>query len=388
MSKIGNAFKNFMLALKEDWHSIKNIPNLSREQKIAGLKDYGLITLGAFLMAVGFMVFIAPLHWTPGGVVGIAIIMNYLFGVKIGTMEIALNIPLLCIGILWLGGKFGLKTIWGILTLGWFCNAVAWFYGVPDGPTVNLFSYVFSFNNPTQYVCSPLMPESANVLAALCGAVLLGVGLALIFKTKATTGGTDLITMIIGKYVKHIPLGTILIFVDSTIVLGALATFGEWQIPIYSWLIIYVTGITIDKVTASFYSGKSVMIVSKKYDAIFDEVWEQLKRRATIVNGIDIRRVLPEEIPANVEVQDVINNDFSVARGIDENGKPLRKYVREASGVIRKNVEKNMLMLSVSQRELAPLLRIVYACDPNAFVSITDTVETLGKGFTPLSERV
>lgn len=365
MSKIGNAFENLFNNIKEDFYSIKNIPNLSREEKISGLKDYAWITLGAFLMAVGFMIFIAPLHWTPGGVVGIAIIMNYLFGVKIGTMEIALNIPLLCIGTLWLGGKFGLKTIWGILTLGWFCNLVEYLYGT-----------------------APLLPESANFLAALCGAVLLGVGLAFIFRTKATTGGTDLITMIIAKYVKHIPLGTILIFVDSTIVLGALATFGEWSIPIYSWLIIYVTGITIDKMTASFYSGKSVMIVSQNYDAIFDRVWDELKRRGTIVNGIDIRRVTPEEIPANAEIQNSTNTEFSVGRGIDENGKPLRKYVREESGIIRKNVEKNMIMLSVSQRELAPLLRIIHDCDPDAFVSITDTVETLGKGFTPLSERV
>ncbi|MCQ2285362.1 MAG: YitT family protein, partial [Bacteroidales bacterium] len=369
MSKIGNAFINLGKALQEDWRSIKNIPNLTREQKIAGLKDYGLITVGALLMAVGFMIFIAPLHWTPGGVVGIAIIMNYLFGVKIGTMEICLNIPLLIIGALWLGGKFGIKTIWGILTLGWFCNLIAWFYGTPDGPAINLFTYVFGFNNPTQYICAPLMPESANVLAALCGAVLLGVGLALIFKTKATTGGTDLITMIIGKYVKHIPLGTILIFVDSTIVLCALATFGEWQIPIYSWLIIYVTGIVIDKVTASFYAGKSVMIVSKNFTEIFDRCLEELNRRGTVLNGLDIRKIDASEVPENAQIQEVNNITSTSGLGIDDNNIPIRRFVKDRSGVIRKNVEKNMIVISVSTRELAPLLKIVKESDPHAFVS-------------------
>ena len=109
---------------------------------------------------------------------------------------------------------------------------------------------------------------SASFIVALFGGVIIGVGLGLIFKTRATSGGTDIIAMILGKYIKHIPLGTLLICVDSTIVLIALIAFKDWTIPLYSWLVIYVTGVVMDKVIAGFHYNKAVLIISDHHEEI------------------------------------------------------------------------------------------------------------------------
>ena len=167
---------------------------------------------------------------------------------------IALDIPLLIIGTLWLGPKFGVKTVIGIVSLSGFITLLEKIYGYK--PLIALAS-------------NPAIPDpAANFIIALCGGVFIGLGLGLIFKTRATSGGTDIIATIAGKYLKHIPLGTILIVVDSIVVLGALIAFDDWTIPLYSWLIIYVTGIVVDKVIAGFASSKTVIIISDHYEEI------------------------------------------------------------------------------------------------------------------------
>ncbi len=213
-------------------------------------KDYGLIVLGTFIMSIGYVIFVSPLKLAPGGVYGIAIILHHVFNFPIGLSGICLDLPLLLIGTLWLGPKFGAKTLVGVITLPAFISMWEGIYGY--APLISL---------PGQ----PMTPDpSANFIIALCGGVIIGIGLGLIFKTRATSGGSDIIAMIIGKYVKHIPLGTLLIIVDSTIVLAALAAFKDWTIPLYSWLIIYVTGIVMDKVIAGFHSSKAVKSEAKR----------------------------------------------------------------------------------------------------------------------------
>ena len=182
---------------------------------------------------------------------------------------------------------------------------------------------------------------AANFIVALCGGVIIGVGLGLIFKTRATSGGSDIIAMIIGKYLKHIPLGTLLIIVDSTIVLAALAAFKDWTIPLYSWLIIYVTGIVMDKVIAGFHSNKVVLIVSDHYEEIRQHIFDELDRGGTYIHG-----------------EGMYNND-----------------------------EKKIIFTSISRKQLPILVHFVHAIDPKAFVSILDASETLGDGFTSLREK-
>ena len=291
------------------------------------LKTYSLIVLGTFIMSIGYVIFVSPLKLAPGGVYGIAIILHHLFNFPIGLSGICLDIPLLIIGTLWLGPKFGAKTIVGVITLPAF---------------ISLWEKIYGYAPLIALPGDPMTPDpAANFIVALCGGVIIGVGLGLIFKTRATSGGSDIIAMIIGKYLKHIPLGTLLIIVDSTIVLAALAAFKDWTIPLYSWLIIYVTGIVMDKVIAGFHSNKVVLIVSDHYEEIRQHIFDELDRGGTYIHG-----------------EGMYNND-----------------------------EKKIIFTPISRKQLPILVHFVHAIDPKAFVSILDASETLGDGFTSLREK-
>ncbi|MCQ2277208.1 MAG: YitT family protein [Bacteroidales bacterium] len=291
------------------------------------IQTYSLIVVGTFIMSIGYVVFVSPLKLAPGGVYGIAIILHHLFNFPIGLSGICLDIPLLIIGTLWLGPKFGAKTVVGVITLPTFISLWEKIYGYE--PLISL---------PGQ----PMVPDpAANFIMALCGGVIIGVGLGLIFKTRATSGGTDIIAMILGKYLKHIPLGTLLIIVDSVVVLGALAAFKDWTIPLYSWLIIYVTGVVMDKVVAGFHSNKAVLIISDHYDEIRQHIFDELDRGGTFLNG-----------------EGMYNQD-----------------------------EKKIIFTSISRKQLPILIHFVHEIDPKAFLSILDVSETLGDGFISLKEK-
>lgn len=291
------------------------------------IQTYALIVVGTFIMSIGYVIFVSPLKLAPGGVYGIAIILHHLFNFPIGLSGICLDIPLLIIGTLWLGPKFGAKTVVGVITLPTFISMWEKIYGY--APLISL---------PGQ----PMVPDpAANFIMALCGGVIIGVGLGLIFKTRATSGGTDIIAMIIGKYLKHIPLGTLLIIVDSIVVLGALAAFKDWTIPLYSWLIIYITGIVMDKVIAGFHSNKAVLIISDHYDEIRQHIFDELDRGGTFLNG-----------------EGMYNQD-----------------------------EKKIIFTSISRKQLPILIHFVHKIDPKAFLSILDVSETLGDGFSSLKEK-
>jgi len=282
-------------------------------------KEYSFILIGTFLMSVGFVIFISPLKLAPGGVYGVAIILHHLFNFPIGLSGICLDIPLLIIGTLWLGPKFGMKTLVGIVSLSGFITLLEFLYGY-----------------------EPLIADpSATFISALFGAVLLGGGLGLIFKSRATSGGTDIIAMIFSKYFKHIPLGTLLILIDSTVVLIALAAFKDWTIPLYSWLVIYVTGVVVDQVISGFRSAKAVIIISDHYQEIRDKIIQELDRGGTYLHG-----------------EGMFNN-----------------------------AEKKIIYTSISRKQLPQLIHFVHDIDPSAFISVLDSSETLGEGFTSLKEK-
>jgi uncharacterized membrane-anchored protein YitT (DUF2179 family) len=290
-------------------------------------KNYALIVTGTFIMSIGYVVFVSPLKLAPGGVYGIAIILHHLFNFPIGLSGICLDLPLLLIGTVWLGPKFGAKTLVGAFTLPAFISFWEKIYGY--APLIGL---------PD----NPMVPDpSANFIIALCGGVIIGIGLGLVFKTRATSGGTDIIAMIIGKYLKHIPLGNILIVVDSLVVLAALAAFKDWTIPLYSWLIIYVTGIVMDKVVAGFRTSKTVLIISDSYEEIRLRIFSELDRGGTFIHG-----------------EGMYNHD-----------------------------KKKIIFTSISRKQLPVLIHFVHEIDPKAFITIFAASETIGDGFVPLKEK-
>ncbi len=289
-------------------------------------KEYGFIVIGTFLMAVGLVIFVSPLKLAPGGVYGIAIILHHLFDLPIGLVGISLDIPLLIIGTFWLGSKFGLKTVIGIVSL---------------SGSISLLEFLYGYDPLITLEGTNLPDPSATFILSLCGGVVIGAGLGLIFKSRATSGGTDIVAMILGKYLKHIPLGSLLIMVDSVIVLGTIPAFKDWTIPLYSWLVIYVIGVVVDKVIAGYSTGKAVLIVSDKYEEIKDKILNDLGRGGTFLNG---------------------------------------------EGMYNRT-EKKIIFTTLSRKQLPLLIYIVHQIDDKAFLSILNDSETVGEGFVPLKEK-
>ena len=214
--------------------------------------NYTLIIIGSFIMAAGYVFFITPHRIVPGGVYGISIVIHYLTegifkfapdGLPVGLMGLIMNIPLTIIGIRVLGPRFGIKTILGFFLTAGFIDLQMLVWG-----TV------------------PLV-EGDVLLSCIFGGVLIGFGLGLVFRSRATTGGSDIVAMIFAKYTR-LPLGQLLIYIDSVIVLLGLAAFGDWKIPLYSWLTIFISGKVIDATLTGANYAKSVYIISEKYQEI------------------------------------------------------------------------------------------------------------------------
>jgi len=288
--------------------------------------DYGMITIGSFVLAVGYVFFITPHKIVPGGVYGLGIIVYYLTkgmtywpdGFPIGLFSLLINIPLTYIGVKLIGPRFGVKTIYGLIVSSILMDVITWMRVVGDAPLVN-----------------------DVLLSCIFGGVLSGIGLGFIFRAKATSGGSDIVAMIMTKY-SRIPIGQMLIWVDSAIVLVGLAAFKDWQIPLYSMIVIYITGRAVDLILEGENYNKALFIVSDKYEDIRHKIIFELGRGGTYLKGVGM---------------------FTSA-------------------------EKNIIFTVVSRREAAILEEQINLVDPKAFITVMDASEILGEGFRSLRHKV
>jgi uncharacterized membrane-anchored protein YitT (DUF2179 family) len=292
------------------------MPNFSFKKD--NLISYILIVTGSFIMAVGYVVFLSPLKLAPGGVYGIAIILHHHFNFPIGLAGICLDLPLLLIGTLILGAKFGAKTLIGIVSL---------------SASISLMEYLYKYE--------PLISDpSTFFVQAVFGGVIIGIGLGMIFKTKATSGGTDIVAIILKRYT-HLSLGYSLIIVDSIVVLAALVAFSDWSIPLYSWVVIYVASSIADKIAKGLNPTQTVLIISDKYEEISQKIMTDMERGATLINA---------------------QGAFSGS-------------------------DKKIIFTNISIREVATIRRYIRHIDPTAFVTVIDANEVIGYGFKNIHEK-
>lgn len=289
-------------------------------------KAYSMIVIGAFILAAGFVFFINPYHIIPGGVYGIGIVVHYLFpAMGVGTFGLLLNVPLTLLGIKILGPRFGVKTVVGFVLTSVFMDGLTYFLG----------------EDPATMLDGTINLSNDLLLSCVFGGVVIGFGLGLIFKARATSGGSDIIAMISAKYT-GLPLGQLLIIVDSIIVLLGLIIFKDWKIPLYSWIVIFITGKVIDLVIEGASYEKTLMIISAKHEMIRDKIIIDLNRGGTYLMG----------------------------KGM-YNGE-----------------ERPIIYTVVNRRELTILQNFIQKTDPEAFMTVLDAHEILGKGFKSLSDKV
>lgn len=280
--------------------------------------SYGTLVLGTFILAIGYSFFMTPYKIIPGGIYGISIVLHHKFGFPVGMAALCFNLPLTLLGLKILGPKFGVKTFVCFIFTALFTDGLVLIWG-PD----------------------PLNIHDEVLLASIFGGFIMGVGVGLIFRSRASSGGSDVIASILSKYTK-IPLGTQLMIVDSIIVIGGFLIFQDWKIPLYSWLTIFLMGKVIDVVVHGFADEKTVLIISEKSEIIRLAIINDLKRGGTIL---------------------------------------------KAEGMYGRS-EKEVLFTVVNRREVSELVAYIFAIDPNAFITIQNAHEIIGRGFKSIAEKM
>ncbi|MFK5707742.1 MULTISPECIES: YitT family protein [Lysinibacillus] len=267
--------------------------------------EYVYVIVGAAVIAIGFNVFLLPNQVASGGVSGISTILHGLFGWNPGIVQYAFNVPLFIAGVLLLGKKFGIKSFIGTITL----------------PFIVLLT-----NSWEPWTDNPL-------LGALFGGIVVGLGIGMVFKGNASTGGTDLLAQIITKFT-GLSLGTSVLLIDGVIAISAAIVF-DLEKGLYALIGLYVTTKTIDIIQLGFSQSKMVYIITLKQDEVREAIYAEINRGVT-------------KLPA------------------------IGGYTGEARPV---------LMVVVYQTEFTKLKQLIKSVDPSAFVIVSDAYEVLGEGF-------
>lgn len=298
------------------------------------VKEYTIISLGTIILAVGLVLFQIPYNITAGGVTGLGIVVfdltqglftnipyfkEYNGAIPVGFFNFLINVPLFLIGIKLLGKKFGIKTFYSITLLSFAIDGIQYLTGL-----------------------DPLGLKNDLLLASIYGGIIMGLGLGMIFKEHATSGGTDIIAMIITKFSKVVSIGHSVIIVDLFIIIIGLIVFKQWQLPLYSILSLWVSGKVIDIYMEGLNINKAVLVISNKNDVIEEKILFGLGRGGTL---FDVKGMYSKE-------------------------------------------DKKLIFTVINRREVAILKDFIKDIDPEAFIVVVDAHETIGEGFKSIHEKI
>ena len=284
----------------------KRIMKRNRSAKNEIIFSYLQIMIGCILGGAAYPLFLTPGNIAPGGLTGIAMVTNYLFHWPVGTVTLILNVPLFLFGWKFMGKRFVLRTL--IATI--------------------LFSLLIDL--------LPLKPLTEDpLLSAVFGGVLLGIGLGLILRGEATTGGTDMLARMIHRSVPAISTGMFLLALDCAVVVVAAVAIGITQ-ALYAIICIFISSKVIDAVMVGFSGNKACFIISNKNETILSRILTELERGVTKLS----------------------------AKG---------GYTGE---------ERPTLLCVVSRMEVTAVKNIVRDEDENAFMIVVDAHEAIGDGFS------
>ena len=260
--------------------------------------------VGSFIMATAVSLFLLPNELSSGGFSGIGTILYYLFNIPVGVTIFLLNLPLFTVATYKIGKEFLIKSIIGTI-----------FYSI----FIDLLDVVEPITND-------------KILACIYGGMLTGVGTALILRGHASTGGSDLLSIIIKRYKNNFKTSSLIIIIDSIIILLNTIFFRKIEIGLYSAITIYLMGKIIDILFEGIYFTKLIFIVSEK----------------------------------NEEITKIINN----------------KIQRGVTGLYGKgmftNTKKMVLMCAVGRNDLVELKKQIKQIDSEAFLIVANSREVLG----------
>ena len=289
--------------------NIKEI-NFRKEGKQL-LKDYALIVLGTFLAALSLPLFFLPYDIAPGGISGISTVLASVLPLSVGLISFVLNVPLFLIGWRTVGWRFAVRSFIAMTLMSLFIDLV------------------------------PVRDVSGNVmLASVFGGVLLGVGLGLVVRAGATTGGTDMAAKMIHSRVAFLPIAAILFLIDGLVVAVAALAFGL-QAALWALIALFVSSQAMDSVIKGFNTAMQFMIISRDAEEIVRRIHTEIDRGCT--------RLMAEGTYSRLPV--------------------------------------GTLLCVVSRTEAPRLKKLVAEVDPQAFVTVCNVHEALGEGFTGIDDE-
>ena len=214
--------------------------------------------LGSLLYGIGIICFTAPNHVAPGGVSGIATLVNYVTDLPIGLVNFCINVPLVIIGFIVLGKAFTAKTFKSVIIMSFVLDYVVIHFPLYTGDVL---------------------------LASLFGGVAMGAGLALVFMRGSTTGGTDILAKLIQLKAPHVPIGRMLLILDCFVLLAAAVVYGNIDASHFGLIAMFASAQVMDNILYGLENGKMVHIVSVKNDEIAKDIIAHLNRSATILKS-------------------------------------------------------------------------------------------------------
>ena len=295
---------------------------------LMGLKEYALITAGVLCYALAWIIFLIPNNLVGGGVTGVASIVQYATGgvIKVSYGYFVINAILLVIGMSSLGRGFGAKTVFAVVVASLAFNFVGDL--IPRG------------------IIQSLAIENGKLMCVIMGGMLSGFGIGLTMSQGGSTGGTDIVALVLNKR-RGISPGRMILWLDIVIIAssilvpsyrpdGSLMPFvDKVMVVVYGYILTAVVSITIDTTLAGSKQSVQLFITSREYEAIADEIANGFHRGVTVLNG---------------------------------------------KGWFSKQ-DTHVLMVLSRKVDLNPLLRSIKAIDPNAFVSVSSVTGVYGKGF-------
>lgn len=301
------------------------------------------ILIGCIIVAAGFVFFINPYNIVPGGAYGASIVLHNLFpSIQVGTFGYMFDIPLLVLSVVLLGTKLGARTIAAALTTPLLMNMMS----KMAYPTEEALHAL----DPSQLIGGTMNLSDHLMLACVMGATLIGIGTGIVVRNQATTGGSDIVGMLLQKYC-HIRFSKAILLVDGAVVCFGLLVIGfgigsaedstqpSWHLSFYSLIAIFIISRVIAYMINGSKNDKLIFVISdKQMTALHSYILKDLDRTATCI---------------------------------------------KSSGLYT-GKEKEMIFLVVSYKEVAGVKHTIKAADPKAFVVVTDAYDTFGEGWKQL----
>ena len=274
-------------------------------------RDYAMVVVGSLLLALAFIWFFIPHDIAPGGVTGIATVIAHLTGLNVGFLSFLINLPLFLAGWRQVGWRFAIRSFIAMMLVSVFIDTI---------PGADL--------------------SGDPMLASVFGGVVMGVGLGIVVRAGASTGGTDMAAKMIHKLISFVTIPVVLFMIDTAVVLVAAMVFGL-KAAFFALVALYTSTIAMDAIIKGFNTAMQFTIITRNPSAIISRIHTELERGCTSL-------------------------------------KATGTYSGEEIGT---------LLCVISRMEVARLKKLIAEEDPLAFVTVCNVHEALGEGFSGIHEQ-